>query len=297
MSQEPGERPPSGAANPSRDGDGANQDSPCPRPSVHAHGAALCTGRDVRAQCRAGTLDRPTAGLAPGYTQANLVVLRSAAAADFEAFCRANPRPCPLLEITAPGSYEPRQTAPGADLRTDLPRYRVYHRGVCTSRLKSVESLWDLDFVSFLIGCSFTFEFVLLEAGIPVRHIQEHRNVPMYRTALPCVPAGGFAGPLVVSMRPMTPDQAKAAHRITARMERAHGAPVHIGNPAELGITDLNQPQYGDAVTIRAGEVPVFWACGVTPLEAIMHAKPDVAITHEPGHMFVTDLLDRESAG
>lgn len=227
-----------------------------------------------------------------GFTQANLVVLRSGDAGDFETFCRRNPKPCPVLAVTKPGRYEPEELAPGADVRTDLPRYRVYRSGVCIDRPTAIEPYWSEDCVAFLIGCSFTFEFALLKAGLPVRHIEEGRNVPMYRTNRACVSAGRFAGPLIVSMRPMTPEQAEIAARVTEAFPRVHGGPIHVGDPGTLGIDDLARPHYGDPVTVGQNEVPVFWACGVTPMEAIMRAKPELAITHEPGHMFVTDVLD-----
>ena len=252
------------------------------------------TGAEIRALSRSGRFDRPTTGVAMGYTQANLVVLRTDVAADFETFCRRNPKPCPLLEVTEPGSFEPKLLAPGADLRTDLPRYRVYRHGECVDRPTSIEAIWETDFVAFLIGCSFTFESALLDAGLPVRHIEEGCNVPMYRTNIPCKPAGPFAAPMVVSMRPMTPDQADQATHVTAKYPRVHGPPIHTGDPATIGITDLARPDYGDPVTIHPHELPVFWACGVTPMEAIIHAKPPLAITHDPGHMLVTDILDRD---
>ncbi len=255
---------------------------------------ASLTAQEVRALCRSETLTCPTAGAAMGYVQANLVVLCADLAADFETFCRRNPRPCPLLEVTPVGSYEPALTAPGADLRTDLPRYRVLEAGVFVDQPTSVEAYWTEDCVAFLLGCSFTFEAALLAAGLPVRHIAEGVNVPMFRTNRECEPAGAFCGPLVVSMRPMTPAQAQEAERITAAFPRAHGAPVHIGDPAVIGIADLSRPDYGDAVTIREGEVPVFLACGVTPMAAIAQVRPAFAITHEPGHMFVTDLRDED---
>ncbi len=251
------------------------------------------TGEQIRAMCRAGTFDQPTAGVAMGFTQANLVVLRSDAATDFEQFCQLNPKPCPLLEVTPTGRYEPALLAPGSDVRTDLPRYRVYRSGECIAKPTSIESYWDFNCVAFLIGCSFTFESALLEADLPVRHIEEGRNVPMYRTDIACQPAGPFQGPLVVSMRPMTPEQAEDARRITAAFPRVHGDPVHVGDAGAIGIDDLSRPDYGEAVTINPDEITVFWACGVTPMEAIVQAKPDLAITHEPGHMFVTDILDR----
>ncbi len=261
-------------------------------PEFNADSLARASGAQVRAMCRAGRFNRPTTGTALGYTQANLVVLGTDAARDFGLFCRLNPKPCPLLEVTRPGQYEPVESAPGADLRTDLPRYRVYERGVYIDRPTSIESYWDDNLVAFLIGCSFTFESALMEAGIPVRHIEEGCNVPMYRTNVTCEPAGPFSGPLIVSMRPMTPKHAVEATRITQAFPRAHGAPVHVGHPENLGIADLDYPDHGDAVTIHSDEIPVFWACGVTPFEAIMNARPMLAITHEPGHMFVTDMLD-----
>lgn len=268
-------------------------------PQKHADYAGM-TPRQIRELCRIGSFDEPTAGVAPGHAQANLVVLPSAWATGFQRFCELNSRPCPLLEVTEPGRYEPVKCAPGADVRTDLPRYRVYHDGMLTDEPTSVLHYWPEDdppypdLVAFLIGCSFTFESALIDAGVPVRHIEEGRNVPMYRTNVACKPAGLFHGPMVVSMRPMTPQQAEIAARVTAAVPKAHGEPVHIGDPAALGIKDLSKPDYGDAVTIREDEVPVFWACGVTPLEAILRAKPDIAIVHEPGHMLVTDLLDRD---
>ena len=265
---------------------------------------ANLTPREVRLLCRRGEFDRPTSGAAMGFTQVNLVILPSDAALEFGEFCRLNPRPCPLLEVTDVGSFVPKRLAPDADVRTDVPRYRVYRRGVCVDRTLNILDHWGRtplssplgkgggNFVAFLIGCSFTFESALLNAGLPVRHIEEGRNVPMFRTNVACKSAGRFHGPLVVSMRPMTPEQAERAAAITARFPAVHGAPIQIGDPAKLGIADLNHPDYGDAVTIRAGEVPVFWACGVTPMEAILRAELNLAITHEPGHMLVTDLRD-----
>lgn len=244
----------------------------------------------VRAAIRRGELDGPTAALAPGFTQANLVVLPEADAFDFLRFCLANPRPCPVLEVLEPGSTEPRATAPGADLRVDLPRYRVYRRGELVAEPVQVE--WRDDLVAFLIGCSFTFERALLAAGLPVRHIEQGVNVPMYRTSIACRPAGRFSGPLVVSMRPMTPAQAVRATEITARFESTHGAPVHIGDPSALGVLDLAAPDYGDAVEVREGEVPVFWACGVTPQAVAAASRPELMITHAPGHMFITDVAE-----
>ncbi len=244
----------------------------------------------IRAAAREGRLRRHTAGLAPAYVQANLVVLPRDLAYDFLLFCQRNPKPCPLLEVTDTGSPEPRQTAPGADLRTDLPRYRVYRHGALVEERDDVRDLWRDDLVAFLLGCSFTFDGPLLEAGVPVRHVACDRNVPMYRTTRPCVPAGVFAGPLVVSLRPLPPDQVARAVQVTARFPAVHGAPVHIGEPAALGIADLARPDWGDPPALDPGDVPVFWACGVTPQAAAMTARPELMITHAPGHMFVTDL-------
>jgi uncharacterized protein YcsI (UPF0317 family) len=248
----------------------------------------------VRQACRAQTLTTPTPGLAPGFVQANIVMLPQDWAFDFLLFCQRNPKPCPLLDVTDVGSWEPKAVASGADLRTDLPAYRVWHHGELVSEPTDVLDHWRADLVCFLIGCSFTFETALLEHGLPVRHIEQNRNVPMYRTNIACQPAGRFHGPMVVSMRPMRPRQAIEATRICAKYPLAHGAPVHFGDASAIGIQDVMQPDFGDAVDIHSGEVPVFWACGVTPQAALMAAKPPFAITHKPGHMFLTDLRDRD---
>ena len=255
------------------------------------------TGAEVRAACRRGELTSPTPGLALGYVQANLVILPKDWAFDFLLFCQRNPKPCPLLDVTEPGDPEPKFVAPGADLRTDLPAYRVWREGALEGETDNVLRYWRDDLVSFVIGCSFTFENALLDAGVPVRHIERNVNVTMYRTNVACRPAGRFSGPLVVSMRPLTPGQAVKATRICSRFPRAHGAPVHFGDPAAIGIRDIAKPDFGDAVEIRAGEIPVFWACGVTPQAAVSHAKPPFAITHKPGHMFLTDLRDVDLEG
>ena len=255
------------------------------------------SGAAVRAACRKGELAGPTPGLAAGFVQANLVVLPKDWAFDFLLFCQRNPKPCPLLDVTDPGDPEPKAVAPGADLRTDLPAYRVWRHGELVEEPADISAHWRDDLVSFLIGCSFTFETALLNAGVPVRHIDEGRNVPMYRTTVRCKPAGRFAGPLVVSMRPLTPGHSVKATQICSRMPRAHGAPVHLGDPAGIGIHDITTPHYGDPVTVHPGEVPVFWACGVTPQAALAEARPPFAITHKPGHMFLTDLRDHHLDG
>jgi uncharacterized protein YcsI (UPF0317 family) len=258
--------------------------------------------QDLRQACRIGRFRAPTCGHAPGFVQANLVVLPKTLAYDFLLFCQRNPRPCPLIEVTEPGEADPRGVAVGADLRTDLPLYRIYRDGRLEGEVADLQSLWRADFVSFLLGCSFTFEQALLAAGLGVRHLEETnadgqpKNVPMYRTNIPCRSAGVFSGPMVVSMRPYSPREAIEATRITARYPRAHGTPIHLGDPSAIGVADVDKPDWGDAVTIQPGEIPVFWACGVTPQAAILQSKPEIAITHAPGHMFVCDMKDEELA-
>lgn len=256
----------------------------------------LTSGLEVRRACREGSWTGPTCGLAPGYAQANLVMLPADWAFDFLLFCQRNPQPCPLIEVTAPGELAPSRAAPAADLRSDLPRYRVWREGELVEEPHDLHHVWRDDFVSFLIGCSFTFEAALVRGGLPVRHLELNRNVPMFRTTLACTPAGRFSGPMVVSMRPMRPADAIRAVQVTANFPGSHGAPVHLGYPNQIGISDLNQPDYGDAVPVHDGELPVFWACGVTPQAVLMAARPPIAITHSPGCMFVTDLIDDPAA-
>lgn len=244
----------------------------------------------IRAAIRAGEWTGHTSGLAPGYTQANLVVLPQADAYDFLLFCVRNPKPCPLIDVTDTGSPEPQLAAPGADLRTDLSRYRVYRDGELVDEPASIEDYWRDDMVGFLLGCSYTFEHALVDGGIPLRHLQRGTNVAMYQTSLACVPAGRFHGPLVVSMRPIPATLVERVIEITTPFTHAHGAPVHSGDPATLGIRDITTPDWGDPVDILPGELPVFWACGVTPQAVAMQARPELMITHAPGHMFVTDM-------
>lgn len=252
--------------------------------------------RQVRELIRRGELVRPTAGLCPGYVQANMAVVPQALAYDFLLFCQRNPKPCPILDVTDVGSTEPRWLAPGADVRLDIPKYRVWKRGELVDEPTDVAKYWREDLVAFLIGCSFSFETALLQAAVPVRHIEEDRNVPMYITSIACRPAGFFRGPTVVSMRPMRPDLAVRAVQVTSRFPGVHGAPLHIGDPAAIGIKDVDRPDFGDAVTIKPGEVPVFWACGVTPQAAAMAVKPELMITHSPGHMLIGDIRDEALA-
>lgn len=254
-------------------------------------------GRTVRLAARCGQLAGPTAGLALGFVQANLVVLPRDLAFDFLLFCQRNPKPCPLLDVTEPGSPVPSQVSPDGDLRTDVPRYRVFVNGELIEEPSNISAHWRPDLVGFLLGCSFTFENALLVAGVPVRHIEQGCNVPMYRTSIACRPAGYFRGNMVVSMRPMSAAQAIRAVQLCSRFPRAHGVPVHIGDPAAIGIANLARPDFGDPVDLRRGEVPVFWACGVTPQAVVMNVKPAFCITHKPGHMFVTDLRDVDLEG
>ena len=253
------------------------------------------TPAEVRAACREGRWTKPTAGLARGFVQANLMVVPADAAFDFLLFCQRNPKPCPIVEVVEAGRTEP-ASAPGADLRRDLPRYRVYREGRLVEEPTDVSAHWRGDLVAFLIGCSFSFEEALLEAGVPLRHVECGCNVPMYRTSRACVPAGRFSGPLVVSMRPVPAAQVPLAVQVTARFERVHGAPVHVGAPEALGIRDLGRPDHGDPVEVRAGELPVFWACGVTPQEVALASRLPFCITHAPGHMLVTDLRNDGAA-
>ena len=252
--------------------------------------------RDVRQQIREGKWRRPTAGLAPGFVQANLAILPRDLAFDFLLFAQRNPKPCPVIEVTDVGSPEPKLSAPGADLRTDVPKYCIYRHGVLEGEVTDLRSVWRDDLVSFLLGCSFTFESALLQAGVPVRHIEEDRNVPMFISAIQCTPAGVFRGPLVVTMRPIPAALVSRAVQITGRYPGVHGSPIHVGDPAIIGIRDLGKPDFGDPVTIRPGEIPVFWACGVTPQAVAMQAKPPLMLTHAPGHMFITDLRNEELA-
>ncbi len=252
--------------------------------------------QETRQQIRAGKLLKPTCGLAPGFTQANLVVLPREYALDFLIFCQRNPKPCPVLEVLEPGSCEPVLTAPKADIRTDIALYRVYQDGKFTAETEDIKEYWNSELISFLLGCSFTFETALIRAGIEMRHIDEGKNVSMYTTSIAMTPAGMFHGPLVVSMRPIPRDKVVKAVQITSRYPGVHGAPVHIGEPEKIGIVDLSKPDWGDQTVFKEDEVPVFWACGVTPQAVALESKPAQMITHSPGHMFITDLRDEDLA-
>lgn len=253
--------------------------------------------KDVRLACRRQQHSGNTSGLAAGFVQANMVILPKADANDFLQFCHLNPKPCPIVAMSAqPGDTGIAAIAADLDIRSDLPSYRLFRQGELVQELQDIRDLWRDDLVTFFLGCSFSFEEALLADGLEIRNITEGVNVPMYRTSIRCQSAGKFSGPMVVSMRPMKPADAIRAIQICSRFPQVHGAPVHFGDPAAIGISDLNQPDFGDAVSIKPGEVPVFWACGVTPQLAIAEAKPELCITHSPGCMLVTDIPNSKLA-
>jgi uncharacterized protein YcsI (UPF0317 family) len=254
----------------------------------------IATGEAVRRAIRAGRITGQTAGLAPGFVQGNLAILPRDLASDFLRFCQLNPKPCPIIGLAEPGSPHVPALGNDLDLRTDLTGYRVWKDGMCVDEPTDITSWWRDDLVAFVIGCSFSFEEALIEDGIPLRHVACGTNVAMYRTSIQTRPAGPFNGPLVVSMRPLKPADAIRAIQITSRFPAVHGAPVHIGLPELIGITDLSKPDYGDPVEIKDDEIPVFWACGVTPQAVIAAVKPVFAITHAPGCMLVTDVKNSQ---
>jgi uncharacterized protein YcsI (UPF0317 family) len=256
----------------------------------------VAAGVRERLRIRAGEFSGTTAGLAPGNVQANLVILPRALAHDFLRFAQANPKPCPVLAVSEPGSPHLSSLGEELDLRSDLPLYRVWRCGELVEEPTDLFHVWRDDLVSFALGCSFSFEEALVEDGIELRHITCGSNVPMYRTNISCVPAGPFAGPLVVSMRPLKPRDAIRAIQITSRFPSVHGAPVHIGLPETIGVKDLAKPDYGDAVPVERDELPVFWACGVTPQAVIAETRPDFCVTHSPGYMLITDLRNAQFA-
>ncbi len=251
---------------------------------------------EARAAIRSGAWSGHTSGLAKGHVQGNVVILPELLANDFLRYCQRNPKPCPLLAVSEPGEALLPSLGADIDIRTDVPRYRIWRDGVLADQPTDISNLWRNDLVTFVIGCSFSFEEALLEAGIPLRHIAQNRNVAMYRSNMATSPAGVFNGPMVVSMRPLKAPDAIRAIQITSRFPNVHGAPVHIGNPALIGIADLAKPDYGDAVDVLPDEIPVFWACGVTPQAAITQARPEFCITHAPGAMLITDLLNHHLA-
>ena len=257
---------------------------------------AFTTGRATRLAIRRNAYPGPTSGVAPGFVQANLAILPQALAQDFLQFCQRNPKPCPLIGVSAPGDPSVPSLGEDLDIRTDLQRYRVWRDGALVAEPRDIVEYWRDDLVTFAIGCSFSFEQALLEDGIELRHVTCSCTVPMFRTSVETVPAGMFHGPLVVSMRPMKPADAIRAVQITTRFPSVHGAPVHLGKPEMIGISDITKPDWGDTVPIGEDEIPVFWACGVTPQSVIMAAKPEFCITHYPGAMLVTDRRNSEFA-
>lgn len=252
---------------------------------------------DFRRAARQGAWTGHTTLVLPGQVQANLVILPAAYAAEFTLYCLRNPQPCPLLAVSDPGSPALPEMGDDIDLRSDLPRYRVWRDGELEGEVTDVGDLWRDDLVGFAIGCGLSQDQALIEAGLSVRHVERNENGPMYVTELPTRPAGRFSGNLVVAMRPFLPEQAIRAIQITTRFPGVHGAPVHFGAPEAIGIRDLSRPDFGNATpTLHPGEVPVFWACGVTPQVALRRARPPIAITHSPGYMLVTDRRNAELA-
>lgn len=253
-------------------------------------------GQSLRALVRSGEISGHTSGLAPNLVQGNLMILPVRFAGDFLLFCHRNPKPCPLLGVSAPGDITFPYLGQDIDIRTDVPRYHVWRNGELIDEPTDIKSVWHDDLVSFVIGCSFSFEQALLDAGVPLRHVIQGRNVAMYKTNIPTVPAGPFKGPLVVSMRPMIATHAIRAVQITSRFPEVHGAPVHLGDPRLIGISQIDLPDYGDAVEVLPHELPVFWACGVTPQAVVKAARLPFCITHAPGAMLVTDLTNASLA-
>lgn len=254
------------------------------------------SAQQVRKLIRQGVWHSHTSGLASDHVQGNVVILPEALASDFLRYCQRNPKPCPLLAVSEPGQAQLPSLGADIDICTDLPRYRVWRDGVVVDEPSDISTLWREDLVTFVLGCSFSFEQALLEAGLPLRHIAQGKNVAMYRTNIQTQAAGVFSGPMVVSMRPMKATAAIRAVQVTSRFPNVHGAPVHLGDPSLIGINDLGAPEYGDAVEVMADEIPVFWACGVTPQAALVQARPAFCITHAPGAMLITDLLNQQLA-
>lgn len=257
----------------------------------HSRGS-VSSAYGVRQRIRKGEIKGHTSGIAGRHVQGNVVILPKKEAAEFLQFCQRNPKPCPLLDVLDCGAFQLPNLGQDIDIRSDVPAYRVWRDGILVEECNDIRSIWRDDLMTFILGCSFSFEQALIDDGIPLRHVQQGRNVAMFKTDIPTNPAGSFFGPLVVSMRPMLAEHVIRAIQITSRFPTVHGAPIHIGDPKLIGIHDLTTPEYGDAVDIMPNEIPVFWACGVTPQAAILQAKPPLCITHAPGCMLVTDLLN-----
>ena len=273
----------------------ATSDTSAP-PAAAIERDAARRGAAARAPIRRGEWVTHTSGLADDLVQGNLVILPEALAGDFRRYCERNPRPCPLLAVGRAGEPSLTELGHDIDVRTDLPKYRVWRCGELVGEPTDIRELWRDDLVAFVIGCSFSFEWALLGEGVPLRHVELGRNVAMYRTNVATAPVGPFHGPMVMSMRPLRAADAARAVEITGRFPAVHGAPMHIGDPSLIGIADLSAPDYGDAVEVRPDELPVFWACGVTPQAAIAAARPDFCITHAPGAMLITDLRNDQLA-
>jgi uncharacterized protein YcsI (UPF0317 family) len=256
---------------------------------------SILSPAELRQRIRAGEHIGNTSGSAPGFVQCNVVILPAASAHDFLRFCQLNPRPCPLIAMSEPGATALPRLG-DLDIRTDIPRYRVFRDGELAEEVPDITALWRDDLVTFALGCSFSFEEALLADGLEVRNISQGLNVPMYRTDIDCSASGPFSGKMVVSMRPFRAGDAIRAIQICTRFPAVHGAPIHLGDPAEIGIGDLSRPDFGDAVRVDAGEIPLFWACGVTPQVALAAARLPLAITHSPGCMLVTDLRNSQLA-
>jgi uncharacterized protein YcsI (UPF0317 family) len=277
-----------------------------PRKFVNMHTVQITQGAadrgsaqraaNVRQSIRKGLFTGHTSGVADQNVQGNVVILPEKLASDFLRFCQRNLKPCPLLAVSEPGQFLLPTLGDHVDIRTDVPRYRVWQRGELVSEPTDITDIWRDDLVTFVIGCSFSFEQALLEAGLPLRHVEQGKNVAMFRSNIATDPVGPFFGPMVVSMRPFKPAAAIRAIQITSRFPQVHGSPVHVGLPRLIGIRDLSRPDYGDAIEVRDDELPVFWACGVTPQAVVVQAKPDFCITHSPGAMLITDLLNHQLA-
>ncbi|WP_386172261.1 putative hydro-lyase [Sulfitobacter sp. R86518] len=246
----------------------------------------------VRAAIRSGSYQGHTAGLAAGKLQCNLAILPEEFALDFLRFCQRNPKPCPVVGIGDTGNPKLTTLGNDIDICRDVSKYRIFCDGVLGSEVTDISDIWTDDLVSVALGCSFTFENALLRNDIPVRHIEAGRNVPMYRTNVDLTPAGPFAGQMVVTMRPIPEGQVAQAKAISGKFPQAHGSPIAVGDPAQIGIADLSKPDWGDAVEVKAGEVPVYWACGVTPQNVLLDARLPICITHSPGHMLISDIAE-----
>jgi uncharacterized protein YcsI (UPF0317 family) len=253
--------------------------------------ASLLAGADVRHAVRERRFTGSTAGVAPGFVQGNVAILPQAYAREFLRYCTVNPKPLPVIAVSAPGVPFLPTLGHGLDIRTDVPGYLVFEHGVQVAEIPDLTSLWREDLVTFVLGCSFSFDQALLDAGVTVRHVLGRSNAAMWRTNIATVPVGPFHGPTVVSMRPISPDNLERAILTTKSFAGAHGAPLHWGDARAIGIADISKPDYGDPVPLVSDELPVFWACGVTAQVALKVASLPLAITHKPGCMLVTDLL------